>query len=333
MGEYLACQIDIFIDLREIGMRNFLETNTVTHNLMSFSGFKAMLIFSMLVQSPKTYEELKRALENNEYLKETVSIDTIRIYMNSLKKIGCNIKKNYEGRTVKYYIDSHPFELKITDKQVDSIIKVYNAIAKSIEISDFLVLNDFFNKILPYISNEDLKLKLKNLSPINNINYNLILELMEYTENNTEITILYNAKNSGKKKQIDILADKMNVINGKLYLMGYNSEYQNYAEFLVSNIIKIVSVNLQSPKLTSPEYTVRYEYFKEDNSIFEPMEIETIEEETESHIIVKIKTRNKFIIMQRILSHSNKCKVISPENYKQEIISILKSMKEGYIEK
>lgn len=313
-------------------MKKFMETNIVTHNLMSFSGFKAMLIFSMLVQEPKTYLEIKQAIEENEYLKETVSIDTIRIYMNSLKQVGCNIKKIHQGKTVKYYIDSHPFELKITDEQVDSIIKVYNAIAKSIEISDFLVLNDFFNKISYYIKNEDLKTKLRNLSPISNIKYDLIIELMNYAKNNTEITILYNAKNSGKRKQIDIIADKMSIVNGKLYLAGYNSEYRNYSEFLVSNIIKILSVNIQSPKLISPEFVVQYEYFKENNDTFQLLENENIIEENDYHLIVEIQSRNKFIIMQRILSLSNKCRVISPQNYKEEIISILKSMKEGYIE-
>ena len=313
-------------------MKRFMETNTVTHNLMSFSGFKAMLIFSMLVKSPKTYDEIKNEIENNEYLKETVSTDTIRIYMNSLKQAGCQIKRINEGRIVKYYIDSHPFTLKISDSQVKSIIKVYKAISKSIEISDFLELHAFFDKISPYISNEDLKLKLKKLSPIGNIDYDLISDLMKYTKNNTEITILYNAKNSGKRKEIDIITDKMSIINGKLYLTGYNSEYKNYSDFLVSNIIKIVSVNIHSPKLESPEYIIRYEYLKDDNTVFEPNDEETITEETENHVIVEIKSRNKFAIMQRILSHSNKCRVLSPENYRQEIIAILKNMKEGYIE-
>ncbi len=313
-------------------MRKFLEENVVTHNLMSFSGFKAMLIFSMLVQGPKTYDEIKQAIENNEYLKETVSVDTLRIYMNSLKHAGCEIKKLHEGRTVKYYIDSHPFELKISDEQTKSIIKVYNAISKSIEISDFLVLNDFFTKISAFITNEDLKAKLQNISPISNINADLIKDLIKYTKNKNEITVLYNAKNSGKKKEIDIVADRMSITNGKLYIAGYNSEYHNYSEFLVSNIVKIVSVNLESKNLVLPEFVVRYEYFKEKTDAFQPLENETIVEKSPDRIVVEIKSRNKFVIMQRILSHANKCRVISPENYKEEILKILKDMKEGYLE-
>ena len=313
-------------------MKRFMETNTVTHNLMSFSGFKSLLIFSMLVEGPKTYEEIIENIENNEYLKETISKDTIRIYMNSLKKVGCDIKKIYEGRTVKYYISSHPFELKITDAQADSIIKIYKAISGSIELGDFILLQNFFDKISEHITNEKLKLQIKNLSPISNLNSSLIKELAKYTKDKTEITILYNAKNSKKKKEITILPDKMHINNHKLYITGYNSEYQNYGEFPVNNIIKIVSVNIDSPKLEIPGLTVTYKYLKTDNTNFEILNNEKIIEETNDYLIIEIFSKNKFEITQRILSFTNKCIVLSPDNYKNEIISCLLKMKEGYIE-
>ena len=312
-------------------MKRFMETNTVTHNLMSFSGFKALLIFSMLVEGPKTYEQIKENLENNEYLKETISTDTIRIYMNSLKKTGCDIKKIYEGRTVKYYISSHPFELKITDAQADSIIKIYKAISNSIELGDFILLQNFFDKISEHITNEKLKLQIKNLSPISNINSTLIKELAKYTNNKTEITVLYNAKNSNKK-EITILPEKMQINNHKLYISGYNSGHNNFGELLVSNIIKIVSININSPKLETPELTVRYKYLKTDNTNLEILDNENIIEETKDYLIVEISSKNKFEITQRILSLTNRCIVISPDNYKNEIISCLLRMKEGYIE-
>lgn len=314
-------------------MKKFMETNIVTHNLMSFSGFKSLLIFSMLVEGPKTYEEIKERIENNEYMKETISIDSIRIYMNSLKEIGCEIQKIHQGRTVKYYISSHPYELKITDKQAKSIIKVFKAISKSIELSDFMVLHDFFCNISKYIQNENLKAEIIKLSPVSNIDMEMIKELMKYVRNKTEITVLYNAKNSGRKKEIIIRADKMNIRNGKLYLCGFNSEYHNYGEFLVKYIIKIIRININTPELTIPVYTVNYKYYKTDNTPFELLSSEKIVEQNDSFLKVEIKSYDKFAVTQRILSLSNKCRVISPNDFKDEIIACLKRMKEGYIEK
>ena len=106
-------------------MKQFMKTNRITHNLMSFTGFKSIYIFSLLLEGPKSYKQLQKAIEEHEYLKETISIDAIRIYINSLKKIGCNIESVKKNRENFYYISSHPFELKISDEQAKSILKIY----------------------------------------------------------------------------------------------------------------------------------------------------------------------------------------------------------------
>lgn len=311
-------------------MKKFMEKNVITHNLMSFSGFKSLLIFSMLTQSPKSYNDIKTALENNEYLRETISVDAIRIYINSLKVAGCEVKTIKEGRNTKYYIDSNPFELKISDEQVESMVKVVKAISKSIEISDFLALYQFFDKLSPYIKNEDLKMKLKYVSPVGNIKPDLIYNLMEYADKKIKISILYFSKISGLEK-IDIIPDKLYIKNGKMYVSGHSEKYNNYASFLVSDIREITSVSLNSSNTENNIYIVQYEYFKNDNE-FKPQNNETILNETNDKLVVEISSPDKFMITQRILSLTNKCRVISPKEYKQEMIECLKQMKENYVE-
>lgn len=307
-----------------------MDKNVITHNLMTFSGFKGMLIFNMLIEKPCSYKEIQAAIANNPCLSETVSFDTIRIYMNSLREIGCNIQTIRKGKDKLFYIDNHPFELKITDKQVQGIIKVYKAISKSISIDEFITLKSFFDKISVYITNEDLKRKLEKISPINKIDFELINRLREHAANNSEITIEYNS-GASKKKNIDILVNKMYISNGKLYIAGINSEYGNYSSFLVSKISKIVSVNVNERKLQIPVLHVIYEITKTDNPEFELMENEKILKEDNGKLVIEITSENKFMITQRVLSLANRCKVISPSDYKDEIIACLKKMKESYL--
>ncbi len=313
-------------------MKEFLKTNTVTYNLMSFTGFKSLLIFSLLLDGAKSYNELQEILENHPYLHETVSFDTLRIYLNSLREIGCKIVRKNDNGITRYAIDSHPFELKFDDKQIKSIIKIYKAISKSIDVSDLISLQQFFAKFSNYVTNEDLKIKLKNISPLNNINPKLIENLMMYAKNNTEITVYYNSKISGAKN-ITILVDKLHINNGKLYVSGMNSEYATYSSFLVSKIEKIVSVNLKNKTLQSPEIIVGYEYTKDENENFETLDCEKIIQEDRNKLIVEITSKNKFELTQRILFHSAKCKVLYPEDFQLHIISTLKKMKEEYIGK
>ncbi len=315
-------------------MKEFLKTNTVTYNLMSFTGFKSIFIFSLLLDGPKSYAELQEILQNHEYFRETISIDTIRVYLNSLREIGCNISRKSKNGITKYSIDSHPFVLKISEKQVNNIIKVYKALTKSIEVSDLLALQHFFEKISNYIEQEELKTKLKEVSPLDNIDSQLIKDLMSYTENNYEITIQYNSLSSGNKdKIITILADKLHISNGKLYLSGVNSEYHTYASFLVQNIGQIISVNMKNKAIDIQKITVCYEYNNDDNEKFEPLKNEKILINENNKLTIEITSNNKFDITQRILSHAAKCKVIYPEDFKEHIITTLKQMKEGYIEK
>ena len=312
-------------------MKNFMKTNTITHNLISFSGFKSMLIFSLILNNPQSYADIQKFFLENEYLHEHVSIDTLRIYINSLREIGCKIEIERRNRIAYYYITEHPFELKIDDKQTQSIIKIFKAIAQSIDYDDFILLKRFFDKFSKYITNKELKEQLENMSPLSNIDNNSLDDLKKYSQNKNEIKIYYNSQNSGKK-YIDILCDKLQITNGKLYLYGFNSEHQNYGSFLVSKIIEIASVNLKKTNIEVPEIIVKYEYFKKDNIDFIPLKNERILEQNDKKVLVEIKSKNKFMITQRILSLTNHCKVISPDNYKEEIITCLKQMKEGYFE-
>lgn len=312
-------------------MKQFLKTNTITYNLMSFTGFKSILIFSLLLEGPKSYQEIQTFLENHEYLNESVSVDSIRIYINSLKEIGCDVlKKRYDGVT-KYSIVDHPFELKFTDKQIKSIIKVFKVISSSIEVQDLIALQHFFKKISAYVPNDALKSKLVSISPLNNIDEKLINDLISYVQNNSEITIYYNSANSGYKN-INIIADRLYIENSKLYISGYNSEHGNYSSFLVSKIIKIVGVNIQNKKLEVPEIIVGYKYVKDDNEDFKLLDNEKIIS-TEGNVqTIEITSKNKFEIFQRVMSHSSKCTVLYPQEFRDYVISNLKQMKEGYIE-
>jgi len=312
-------------------MKEFLRTNKITYNLMSLTGYKAIYIFSLLLESPKSYDEIKDAISTHEYLHESISTDAIRIYLNSLRKAGCHIEGVYIDKVRKYKISSHPFELKITDSQAKSIIKLYKIISKSIEFSEFLLLQKFFEKFCIYVENEKLKQKLQNLSPFSNIEGGIINDLMKYVKNKKEITILYNSPNSGRKN-IDILTDRLLIKNGKLYLSGVSIEHKNYHDFLVSRIIKIVSVNMKSSEISSEILTVRYEYTKNEDFPLEILPEEKVVQETSEKYIIEISSKNKFEIAQRILAHANLCRVISPLEFKDFMLSCLKKMKEGYFE-
>lgn len=310
-------------------MKEFVKTNKVTYNLMSFTGFKALLIFNLLADGPKSYEEISSAIEHNEYLKEKISIDTLRVYINSLKRIGCEVKrKKDENKVSKYYITSHPFELKITEEQLRSIIKIYKNLMKSMDIKDVLYMDNLFEKIGKHIKSEDFIAEIRKYSVLKDINKELIEKLIECSENKNTIIVSYKSPNSGEK-DIEIIADNVEISNGKIYLYGYGLEYKQTTGFLV-NRIKCIKAIKEQDKIQTPEkLKVKYRVSCLNNRYI-PTNYETIEAENNGIYTIITETDNPFYLKQRILELGPNCKIISPKSFKEEFIQLLKNMKAGY---
>ena len=219
-------------------MKEFMKTKKVTYNLMSFTGFKSMLLLSYLMEAPHSYEEIKKYFIENEFIHESISIDTLRVYINSLERLGCEIKRGKKAEGSKYRLIKHPFELKITDTQIKSLIKVFKSLTKTIDVEDLLSVTNFFEKISQGITNPDLKLTLENISPLKKLNPKILEILINACRRNDELTILYNSPASGAK-EIDVLAEKLTVANNKVYLKGISPQYKDTkVSFLVSRIME-----------------------------------------------------------------------------------------------
>ena len=295
---------------------------------MSFTAFKSILLFSYLLEKPRSYEEIRDYFAQHEYLNETISIDTLRVYINSLERVGCEVVRGKKAEGSKYRIVKHPFELKFSDEQVKSIIKVYKMLLKSIEVEELLSLTKFFKKISRGVENLQLKQLLAEISPLNKLNMDILLPLIKACRKNDEITIMYNSPRSGIKK-IDLLAENLVVSNNKIYLNGKSPMYTNNASFLVSRIVEPPVVKLEKTiDLPDESQVVGCEIY---DMHFVPQENDKILQTLDDKLIVEISADNKFYARQRILALGSDCKVLYPESFKEDVLSTLKRIKEEYV--
>ena len=275
-------------------MKQFVKTQKVTYNLMSFTAFKALLIFSMLAEGPKSYEEISNAMANNQYIREKISIDTMRVYINSLKRIGCEIKRTKaEDKISKYHITSYPFELKIKEEQIQSIIKIYKNIAKSLDIKDILCMDSLFEKISRQTKNESFIQNLRGNSILKDINIELAKQLVEYCDSKKLVTITYKSPNSGEK-DIEIVADNIEINNGKVYLFGYGLEYKQTTGFLVNRIKSIKDVKELPENTKIPSNTKVIYKINSPNTEIIPEKYEQIISKANNIYTIEANTNNTF---------------------------------------
>ncbi len=309
-------------------MKEFLQNNKVTYNLMSFTAFKSLLLFSYLLEQPRSYEEIRDYFANHEYLNETISIDTLRVYINSLERIGCIIRRGRKAEGSKYHLEKHPFELSIDDEYVKSLIKVYKIIAKSIDVEELLYLFNFFKKLTKMVKNDKLREVLECVSPLSKIDLDIFKVLLKACRRNDEVSITYLSPASGKRV-INVLAQKILVANNKVYFQGISSSHKGSARFLLSRITSVPVVNIERTINLSDEICiVGCEIY---DKLFEPLENERIISNDGEKYTIEIDCKNRFLTRQRLLSFGADCKIIYPQDFKNEFVSILKKMKDEYV--
>jgi len=309
-------------------MQEFLTNNTVNCNLMSLTGYRTLVILNALMESPKTNNEINECLLNDQYIKENFSSDTLRIYINSLRAIGCEITKANKSNSKKYELTSHPFAYEIPKSQLKALSKLQKSIHDKIDIKEFLTIENFFNKLSDLIKDENSKEFLKNTSMLKRIDKEILDELLIHSKNKNQIKFLYNSPDSGKK-EIEIVADKLSISSEKLYLWGNNLTHQQYSYFAVDRILEIISIKLQKDNEQFLPTKIIYE-LQNHNDDYVANKDEKIIEKTDNKLVIELTSKNEFNAMQRILHMANDCKVISPDAFKTNLLNKLKTMKESY---
>lgn len=311
-------------------MKEFKKTNTVTYNLMSFTGFKSLIMFAYLLEAPRSLQDLIEFFKNNEYIHEALSTDTIRVYFSSLKRIGCEIARTKDGRTSRYQIVSHPFQMKIPDVQIKSLETIYKMVSKTNNIEEVLCLDKFLRELAEKLGSVDLLEKFNSFSIFKNLDLSLVESLVEHSKHGRDILIEYNSPTSGLK-EIKVTASSVGLSNGKLYLYGTSYEYSQETYYQVSRIKRILDINLENSDnaVELKTVTVGYEVSAKCEELALSPEDKIIEIKPNT-MLIETTTSNLFDLKRKILGYGAFAEVLYPESFREEVKSTLAEMYEGY---
>ena len=309
-------------------MQEFLTNKTANCNLMSLTGYRTLVILSALMESPKSNNEINACLLNNQYIKENFSSDTLRIYINSLRAIGCDITRANKSNSKKYELLAHPFVYNIEKSQLNALTKLYKNLYDKVDVEDVIILENFFSKISGFVEDESTKEILQNFSILKYIDKNILNALLLHCKNKNQITFLYNSPKSGEK-EIKIIVDKLSFKSEKLYLWGTSLTHNQYSYFAVDRILNICSIDILKGHKNFEPIKVVYELYNQ-NGNYTPESDEKIIEKTEDKFVIEVASENEFALIQRILYKAGDCKITAPESFKVKIMDKLKTMEEIY---
>ena len=208
--------------------------------------------------------------------------------------------------------------------------KAYKIIKDGASIELLLSYDSLFKKIANYVYDGEIKEQLYGISSLKYVNTEKLKEFVDYCKNQNTMTIEYRDAGASKIKQKEILAQKIEMHNNKVYLFGYDFEKQDSVMLPVKRIIRVLDRKLNSDNVIETK-PVEVKFFLKN---FNSAGIDSCEQIVESHDdisqIIKGVYHNEFVAVQRMLSFGPTCIVLEPAEIKQKVIDKLLSMKEIY---
>ena len=296
-------------------------------NQISLTGMRGLVIIGLLMEAPRTLEEIRAKLIELNILEQEHSNDILRIDLNTLRAMGCEITHANAKTNFKYVLLKHPFSLNITEEEIGTIKKSFKKIKDSANISLLLGYDALFKKLANYAGNDTIKEELYGLSAFKSYNIELIKQLMEDCKNNIVITLKYKNPSAEAESVKEILAQKVVFQNDKVYLYGYDI---NKKDAVILNLLRIRAILSRAQGNGIEVKSVCVKYFLKSFGVNILEENETIIETRSDGYIIEGRYHNEFVAVQRVLSFGANCTVLEPADFREKIIQKLKNMSKNY---
>ncbi len=297
-------------------------------NQISLTGMRALVLLGMLMKAPRTFEEIRNTFIELNIMEPEHSDDIIRIDLNTLRTMGCDITKANSKTNYRYVLLKHPFELNITKEEVALVKKVYKRLKDNVSIETLIEFDTLFNKLAEYVFDKEVQESLYGISALKEFKIKELRELLDDCRKNNIITILYQKPSSKEQSRKEVLAQELVYKNDKIYLYGYDINKKESVTLNLRRIISVISRTFGGQDVSTP--ACRVKFFLTSFGINKPEKNEVILEKHDNGYLVEGVYHNDFIACQRILSFGSHCTVLEPENFRELIIEKLKQMREIY---
>ena len=208
-------------------------------NQISLTGTRSLVLVGLLMKAPRSLEEIRKAFIELKIMEPEHSDDILRIDLNTLRTMGCEISRSSAKTGYKYVLTKHPFSLNITSEEVSLLRKIYKRVKDNCDMALLLKYDDLFRKLAFHVMDDEIREELYGISLLKNFNIETIKSYKDDCNNSRILTLIYKnpvAKGSDTK---EVCAQHLVFQNDKIYLYAYDLGKK---ESVVLNIKRIKSI-------------------------------------------------------------------------------------------
>ena len=296
-------------------------------NQISLTGTRALVLLGLLIVAPRSLEEIRKAFIDLKIMEEYHSNDILRIDINTLKIMGCEISRASAKTDYKYVLGNHPFTLKITRDELMALKKAYKKIKETKNFQLLLDYDSLFRKIAQRCEPMTREWIL-GISDLRRYNIQLVKDLLLDCKQERVLSLVYKTPTAKKDEEKEVVAQKLVMQNDKVYLYCYDIKKNKSLVLNLRRVKSIIARKLQKGGVEPKLITIKFHL--KGLGIETISEGETIVEQNSDGIIVEGSYFTEFLAIQRILSFGSDCTVLEPENFKNNVIAKLKEMRKLY---
>lgn len=297
-------------------------------NQISLTGMRALVLIGLLIVKPRSLDEIRKSFIDFRIMEDFHSDDILRIDLNTVKLMGCEISRSSAKTNFKYILTKHPFALNIPEIEFLALNKAYALARKKADLNTLLEYHELFNKIALHICDNESKEAMLGVSILKYYDYQMVIDLIEDCKEHNIVELIYAKSSNTKGTCKKVIAQNVVYKNDKLYLYGYDIT-NNKA--VVLNLRRIKHLLRRHKNNHDVELNQTKIKFILKNVKQNDLEInEEIIDKTEGGYLIEGSYHNEFLAFQRILSFGSRCIVVEPLDFKNNVIAKIKEMRQNY---
>ena len=306
------------------------------------TAYRILLLFKWLIEKPLTFADLSKRFSEEPLVGKKISQDTLRLYLNTLKELGCDITRPSARNDYTYRITYHPFSYYLITTDLQVLKETFSCINKQLGFWETVLLCQWLQKIFQNASNSDRdELARQFFEETRLIDYDTIRHLVDrlqaYCEEQQLVYVHY-VSPVHERIGFHFLPNKLFQWEGAFYLLGQNEEKEKNCMLRVDKISEVIPVQnpglkqcLLEQRAQTHVYIIRLLHCRlEDYEPLEEIEEVLLDTEFPQHLLLKIITDNEFLLKQKLLCCGYQFQILYPFAFKETIQQTLEAMRHLY---
>jgi predicted DNA-binding transcriptional regulator YafY len=144
---YSTAPEPLYADAEKVSIQH---SGPSSRRALNGTAYRIFKLLQWLIQTPLSVEALNQKFCTDPRIGKAVSNDSIWLYINTLKTLGCHIRRPGPKNNFQYELLSHPFGLPLSEHYLETLALAKSYAQQQFNHQEMLILDRLLKKVIQY---------------------------------------------------------------------------------------------------------------------------------------------------------------------------------------